>query len=158
MKAVKRGKMFLAQKRINEVIIFCILADIVVGYLLKKLHGQGMSLPLVLLYALNLSVIFFVYRFWKYPVFEWDENGFTLYGIWPYRKDSGLWDKVEQAGFKNMTVKKGRVREYLMIEFRNRKGFMRTGMVPVDMVGFSRKVKEELTEFLKEKGVRQYRG
>lgn len=149
------GRMFLSQKRMNEVILYCILADVVLGYMLKKFQGPGTALPLALLYLLNIIIILAVYRFWKFPVFEWDDTGFIVYGISPFKKDRGSWDKVEEAGFMTLEARKGRRREFLVIQYDNVKGVHRTGMIPMDMVGFRDRIKEELNEFMKRKNIKK---
>ena len=150
---MKRGRMFLAQRRMNELILYTILADVVIAFLLKRFQGANTAGPLVLLYLMNAAVIISVYRFWKLPVFEWDDTGFIFYGISPFKRERGAWQKVEKAGFKSVEEKKGKPREYLVVIYINPKGAPRTGLVPMDMVGFGGKVKEEFQGFLKEKGI-----
>jgi len=145
--------MFLSQSRMNSVILFCVIADFALGYLLKKFQGPNTVAFLVMLYALNILVLVAVYRFWKLPVFEWNENGFVFYGISPFKKDRGAWQKVDKAGFRDVEDKKGRKREYLIIVYAGPTGAKRTGVVPMDMVGFRDRLKEELQGFIKEKGV-----
>lgn len=147
------GRMFLAQGRMNEVIAYCILADVVIGILLKKFHGPGTVLPLAILYLMNILVLFGVYRFWKLPMFEWDDKGFILYGISPFKKERGAWQKVEKAGFKAVEIKGGKVREFLIIAYVSPAGQHRTGTVPMDWVGFRDRVKEEMQGFLKDKRI-----
>ncbi len=151
---MRRGRMFLAQDRMNEVILYCILADVILGYILKKYQGPGAALPLMLLYLMNAVVIAGVYRFWKVPIFEWDETGFTSYGVSPFRKEKSAWRMVERAGFQAMEVKKGKAREFLVIHYVTAGGQRRTNLVPMYMVGFRDRLKEEMQAFLKEKGVR----
>ncbi|MGA2191933.1 MAG: hypothetical protein ABSG42_00950 [Nitrospirota bacterium] len=148
--------MFLSQRRMNEVILYTVFADVVLGFLMKKLHGPHTTLPLALLYLLNIVIILAVYRFWKFPVFEWDDAGFIVYGVTPFNKDRGLWDKVERAGFKAVKDKKGRLREYFVVDYMSGGGVKKTGMVPMDMVGFRDRVKEELLEFLNAKSIKDY--
>jgi hypothetical protein len=151
----KTSRMFLSQKRMNEVIIYCIMADVVLGYVLKRFQGPSTVLPLAILYLLNIIVILGVYRFWKVPMFEWDEKGFIVYGISPFKKDIGIWEKVEEAGFMTLEVRKGKKREFLVIQFDNVRGVHRTGMIPMDMVGFSDRVKEEMQDLLKRKNIKK---
>jgi hypothetical protein len=145
--------MFLSQSRMNSVILYCVIADFVLGYVLKKYQGPNTTGFLVILYALNILVLLAVYRFWKLPVFEWNEAGFVFYGISPFKRDRGAWQKVAKAGFREIEEKKGRKREYLIIVYAGPTGASRTGLVPMDMVGFRDRLKEELQGFLKDKGV-----
>jgi len=147
-------RMFLAQKRINEVIIYTILIDVVLAYILKKLYGNAMSAPLVLLYLLNIIALIGVYRFWKYPVFECNEKAFIFYGISPFKKDAGFWENVEKAGFEMVEAKKGRKREHLVVVYTNAKGLKRTGIVPMDLVGFSGDVKKELLDIFRKNSIK----
>lgn len=147
------ARMFLAQNRMNEVIAYCILADVVIGFLLKKFHGPATVLPLAILYLMNIIVILGVYRFWKVPMFEWDDKGFILYGISPFKKERGAWRSVEKGGFKAVELKAGKVREFLIITYVSPAGQHRTGTVPMDWVGFRPRVKEEMLRFLKDKGI-----
>ncbi len=152
---MKSGRMFLSQKRMNEVILYCIGADIVLGYLLKRFQGPLTLAPLALLYVLNLIVIAAVYRFWKFPVFEWNEKDFTVYGINPWKKDRCPWEKAAKAGFRAVPGKKGRIREFFLIDYSTPKG-PKTGVVPMDMIGFQDRIKKELEEFLREKAIKPY--
>jgi hypothetical protein len=152
---MKKSRMFLSQKRMNEVILYCIMADVVLGYILKRFQGPSTVLPLALLYLLNIIIVLGVYRFWKYPMFEWDETGFIIYGISPFKKDAGVWEKVEEAGFLNLETRKGKQREFLVIQFDNVKGVHKTGMVPMDLVGFPEQVKEEVQGLLKRKNIKK---
>jgi len=152
---MKRGKMFMAQRRMNEVILYCMLVDVTMGYILKKYHGPDTVLPLALLYLLNIVILLGVYRFWKVPVFEWDETGFISYSISPFKKEISTWKNVEKAGFQKMEVKKGKVREFLILYYVTPKGVHKTNLVPMDLVGFKDMVKEEMQKFFKEKGIKQ---
>ncbi|HLB24760.1 MAG TPA: hypothetical protein VJM83_00380 [Nitrospirota bacterium] len=153
---MKRGRMFLAQRRMNEVILYCVLADVVLAYLLKRFQGPHTVFPLALLYLLNILVILAVYRFWKFPVFEWDGEGFFIYGVNPFKKERCLWPKVEKAGFKTLEAKKGRVREFFMVDYVTQKGARKTGVIPLDMIGFGDRVKKELLELLKDRRIKGY--
>jgi hypothetical protein len=151
----KTSRMFLSQKRMNEVILYCIMADVVLGYILKKFQGPSTVLPLAILYLLNIIIVLGVYRFWKVPMFEWDETGFIIYGISPFKKNIGVWEKVEEAGFMDLEVRRGRKREFLVIQFDNVKGIHKTGMIPMDMVGFRERIKEEMLELMKRKNIKK---
>jgi len=148
-----RARIFLSQKLLNEVVLYVMLIDVVLAYLLKRIHGAGFSAPLGLLYLLNAVVIFGVYRFWKLPLFEWDDEWFIFHGILPWKKDAGRWENVEKAGFSSVEVKKGKKRTYLAVIYVNRKGQRATGVVPMDYMGFSDKVTEEFLKFLKKKKI-----
>jgi hypothetical protein len=89
-----------------------------------------------------------VYRFWKVPLFAWDQSGFIFYGISPFKKDVGVWQHAEKAGFRKVKDRKGRDREYLIIIYTNTKGRARTGAVPMDIVGFADNIKKEVQDFL----------
>ncbi len=153
---MKGGRMFLSQKRMNEVILYCIGADVVLGYLLKRFQGPSTLAPLALLYVLNIIVIFAVYRFWKFPVFEWNEKDFTVYGINPWRRDKCTWDRAGKAGFRAVPNKKGRKREFFLVDYATPKGVLKTGVVPMDMIGFSDRIKKDMEGFLKEKSIKPY--
>lgn len=146
--------MFLAQKRINEIIVYCILADVVLGYILKRFQGPETVAPLALLYLLNIVVLMAVYRFWKFPLFEWDESGFIVYGISPFKKHVGAWGKVEAVGFKTVYNKKGKPQDYLIIIFTSNKGMHTTGTVPMDLVGFRDPIKKDLQALIGRKKIR----
>ncbi len=152
---MKGGRMFLSQKRMNEVILYCIGADIVLGYLLKRFQGPYTAAPLALLYVMNIIVILAVYRFWKFPVFEWNEKDFTVYGINPWKRDRCPWDKAGKAGFRTVPGKKERVREFFLVDYATLKG-PKIGVVPMDMIGFSDRVKKDMEAFLKEKSIKPY--
>ncbi|MBI5695880.1 MAG: hypothetical protein HZC51_09120 [Nitrospirae bacterium] len=149
------GKMFVAQMRINEAALYTILADIVLAYILKRVGGPRISAPLLMLYFMNVVVLVGVYRFWKFPVFSWDETGFVFFGLNPFKRDVGLWKSVDAAGFKSIENKKGRMREYLMVVYTSPKGVSKTGLVPMDMVGFPDAVRQEMEKFLKHKGIKK---
>jgi hypothetical protein len=153
---MKRSRMFLAQSRMNEVILYCVLVDVVLGYVLKKYQGTGTILPLALLYLMNIIVILGVYRFWKMPIFEWDDTGFIAYSIAPFRKEVSTWQKVEYAGFQTIELKKGKgkFREFLIIHYVSPNGVHKTNLIPMYMVGFKDRVKEELKALFKEKGIK----
>ncbi|MHB8174242.1 MAG: hypothetical protein ACYDFU_07260 [Nitrospirota bacterium] len=153
---MRGGRMFLSQKRMNEVIIYCIGADIVLGFLLKKFQGAYTAAPLALLYVLNFIVILAVYRFWKFPVFEWNEKDFTVYGINPWKRDRCGWDKAQKAGFRAVPNKKGRTREFFLVDYITPKRISKTGVIPMDMIGFSDMIKKDMQEFLKEKSIKPY--
>jgi len=145
---MKPNRMFLSQRRMNEAIVYFILIDLVLGYILKRFQGNHTS-PIILLYVLNFFAWAGVYRFWKVPLFAWDHSGFIFFGISPFKKDIGIWQNAEKAGFKVIKDKKGREREYLIINYTNTKGRARTGAVPMDMVGFADSIKKDLQAFLK---------
>lgn len=152
---MKQGKMFVAQMRINEAALYTILADVVLAYVLKRVQGSQISLPLILLYLMNVLVLLGVYRFWKYPVFSWDDDGFVFFGISPFKRDAGTWKSAEAAGFKAVEDKKGRPREHLVITYTTPAGVGKTGLVPMDMVGFPDAVRTELDTFLRHKGIKR---
>jgi len=145
---MKPNRMFLSQRRMNEAIVYVILIDVVLGYILKRYQGNHTS-PIILLYVLNFFVWALVYRFWKAPLFAWDHSGFIFFGISPFKKDIGVWQNAEKAGFKTIKDKKGREREFLIIIYTNTKGRPRTGAVPMDLVGFADNIKSEMQAFLK---------
>jgi len=153
---MRHGRMFLSQKRMNEVIFYCVGADIILGYLLKKFHGPYTAAPLALLYVLNIIVIVAIYRFWKFPVFDWDEKNFTVYGVNPWKREHCEWDKARKAGFKSVRDKKGRAREFFLIDYSTPKGALKTGVIPMDMIGFSNNIKKDLEDFLMERSVKPY--
>lgn len=144
---MKPTKMFLSQKRMNEAIAYCVLIDIVLGFILKRFQANHTG-PVILLYVLNFFALAGVYRFWKVPLFAWDHSGFIFFGISPFKKDIGVWQNAEKAGFKIIKDKKGREREYLIINYTNTKGRARIGAVSMDMVGFADSIKKEMQEFL----------
>jgi len=149
-------RMFLAQSRINETILYCMLVDIVIGFILKKSGADGhLSGAVALLYLMNLAVLAGVYRFWKFPIFEWGEKGFIFYGVSPFKKNAGLWEYAESAGFRVVETKRGKKQELLVILFKDTKGRSRTGAVPMHMVGFPDKVKQEFLATLREKRVKR---
>ena len=150
---MKPNRMFLSQRRMNEAIAYCVLIDIVLGVILKKFQANHTG-PLIFLYVLNLFVLAGVYRFWKAPLFAWDNSGFIFYGISPFKKDVGVWQNAEKAGFKQVKDKKGREREYLIIIFTNTKGRARTGAVPMDIVGFADNIKKELQALIRNKQIK----
>ena len=86
-------------------------------------------------------------------MFQWDDKGFILYSISPFKKERVAWQKVEKAGFKAVELKSGTVREFLIIVYVTPAGIRRTGTVPMDWVGFRDRVKEEMLGFLKSKGI-----
>ncbi len=152
---MRAGRMFLSQKRMNEVILYCIGADVVLGYLLKRFQGPLTFAPLALLYLLNIIVIAAVYRFWKFPVFEWDEKGFMVYGVNPWKRDRCPWEKAARAGFRALPGKKGKKREFFLVDYATPKG-PKTGVVPMDMIGFPDRVRKDMEAFLKEKSIKAY--
>ena len=146
--------MFLSQARINEAILYCILADVVMAYILKRVGAAHINGPVALIYLMNFTVLAGVYRFWKFPVFEWSDKGFIFYGISPFRKSAGLWEYTESGGFRHVETKRGRAHEHLIIVYRDMKGVTKTGAVPMGMVGFADKVKKELLATLREKKIK----
>lgn len=152
---MSHGRMFLSQKRMNEIIFYCVGADIILGYLLKRFHGPYTAAPLALLYVLNFIVIIAIYRFWKFPVFDWNEKDFTVYGINPWKRERCEWDKAQKAGFKAVRDKKRRAREFFLIDYSTLKG-AKTGVFPMDMIGFASNIKKDLEDFLKEKSIKPY--
>ena len=149
-----KTRMFLTQRRMNEVILYCILIDIVLAYVLKRFHGPQTVLPLAILYLLNIIVLLGVYRFWKFPLLEWDDTGFALYGLSPFKKDICKWDAVKAAGIKRVETGKGRVQEFLMIIYPNPRGGFKTGTVLMGSVGFADRIKPDFLAFIKKKGIK----
>lgn len=145
---MKPNRMFLSQRRMNEAIAYCVIIDIVLGFILKRFQANHTG-PVIFLYVINFFVLAGVYRFWKMPLFAWDRSGFIFFGISPFKKDIGVWQNAEKAGFKLVKDEKGREREYLIIIYTNTKGQARTGAVPMNIVGFADSLKKELQEFLK---------
>ena len=150
---MRPNKMFLAQGRLNEAILYCIMLDVVLGFILKKFHGPHTTLPLALLYFLNIVVLLAVYRFWKVPLFEWDEAGCSTYGLSPYKKVRVPWSAVAKAGFQLVETKRGKIREFLVIISTRPNGGVHTSTVPMDLVAFRDKAKKEFLEFLRKKKV-----
>ena len=150
---MKSNRMFLSQRRMNDAIVYFILVDVALGYILKRFQANHTS-PLILLYVLNFFAWAGVYRFWKVPLFAWDSSGFIFYGISPFKKDVSIWQNAEKAGFKLIKDKKGREREYLIIIYTNTKGRARTGAVPMDLVGFADNIKKEMQTFLYNKQIK----
>ena len=150
---MKPYRMFLAQTRVNETILYCMLLDVVLGYILKRFHGPQTVFPLALLYFLNIVIIVGVYRFWKFPLFEWDDAGFSVYGISPFKRVRVSWSVVTKAGFQTVETKRGKLREFLVIISTRPEGGLRTSTVPMDLVGFRDNVKQEFLEFIRKKKV-----
>lgn len=150
---MRPNRMFLAQTRINETILYCILLDVVLGYILKRFHGPQAVFPLALLYFFNIVIIVGVYRFWKFPLFEWDEAGCATYGISPFKKVRVPWGAVIKSGFQSVETKRGKIREFLVVISTRPEGGLRTSTVPMDLVGFRDKAKKEFLEFIRKKKV-----
>lgn len=147
-------RMYLAQRYMNHIILYTITADVVFGYLLKRFQDVQTALPLAILYLLNIAVLIAVYRFWKLPIFEWDGQGFTVYGISPFKSERCAWDRLEYVCFKMMEEKKGKLKEYLVLHYVTPGGIHKTNLVPMYMVGFSDKLKGEFIGFLMKKGIK----
>jgi len=150
---MKRIRMFLEQRRIHHLILYTIAADVVLGYLLKRYASMDTALPLAVMYLANIVVLIAVYRFWKLPVFECDESGFIVYGLSPFTKEICRWDRVEYVCFKELEVKKGRTREFLLLHYILPDGRHKTNMVPMYLVGFRDKLKSEFLGFMKSMGL-----
>lgn len=147
-------RMFLNQSYVRRLILYTIVTDIALGYLLDRYHGGGTVLPLAVLYLLNITVLAAVYRFTKLPIFECGELGFVVYGISPFNRESCLWEKLEYVCFKELDEKKGIVKEYLILHYILPNGAHKTNMVPMYMVGYRDRLKDEFLKFLKKKGIK----
>lgn len=109
-------RMFLEQRKLHRLILYTIIADVVLGYMVKNVEFLKGPLWLALLYLGNIVVILAVYRFWLLPVFKCDDSGFTVYGISPFTKDVCAWEMLEYVCFKEMEERKGRMRESGVVE------------------------------------------
>jgi len=147
------GKMYLAQRWINNAILLTFTVDIVFGYVLKYYGGVYTARGFGLLYLFNIVVLVGVYRFWKIPLFSWDDLGFVLYGISPFRKVYGSWERTDKAGFKTIENKNGMKSEFLVIVFLNKERVEKVGAVPMKYVGFADRLKAEFMAFTKEKKI-----
>lgn len=147
-------KMFLEQRKLHRLILYTIIVDVTLGYLIRDVEVLREPLPLALLYLANIVVILAVYRFWILPVFRCDDSGFTVYGISPFTRESCRWERLEYVCFKEMEEKKGRTREFLVLHYVLPNGLHKTNMVPMYMVWKRDAVKEQFLGFLKRKGIR----
>jgi len=145
--------MFLAQRWLNNAILLTFTVDLVFGYALKYYAGAYSAKGFGLLYLFNIIVLIGVYRFWKLPLFEWDDVGFILYGISPFKKTYGSWERTNKAGFKKIEDDKGRKNEILVIVFLNKDRVETIGAVPMKYVGFADKLKAEFLKFAKKNNI-----
>ncbi len=147
-------RMFLEQRKLHRLILYTIIADVVLGYMVKNVEFLKGPLWLALLYLGNIVVILAVYRFWLLPVFKCDDSGFTVYGISPFTKDVCAWEMLEYVCFKEMEERKGRMREFLVLHYVLPNGLHKTNMVPMYMVWKRDAVKEQFLGFLERKGIK----
>jgi len=145
--------MYLAQSWLNNIILLTFTVDLVFGYALKYYGGAYSAKGFGLLYFINIAVLIAVYRFWKIPLFEWDDVGFILYGISPFKKTYGSWERTNKAGFKTVENDKGVKNEFLVIIFLNKNRVETVGAVPMKFVGFADKLKTEFLKFTKKNGI-----
>jgi hypothetical protein len=149
------SKMFLAQKWMNRGIMAVIVIDLLAGYAIKAFANPEDLRLIGILYLFNIAALIGVYRFWKMPLFEWDDVGFILYGITPFKKTYGSWERIEKAGFKTVTDNDGKASEFLVVIFLDTERKQTVGAVPMKYVAFDDKLKDEFKTFAKKKKIPQ---
>jgi len=149
-----RVRMFLEQRKLHYLILYTLIVDVTLGYLMKIVPAFNKPLPVVFLALANIIVILAVYRFWLLPIFECDDSGFAVYGISPFTKDRCQWAQLEYVYFKDVEDKKGRINEMLVLTYALPGGLFKTNIVPMYMVWKRDDLKKEFLGFLRRKGIK----